>query len=65
MPSISVRRLYQENQQKLNLTWVAGTGGADNMIGNDEQRPTQALVGHLTSSTPTGFRCWASPRWTI
>ncbi|KJV32682.1 serine kinase [Aquitalea magnusonii] len=52
MPSITVRRLYQDNQQKLNLTWVAGTGGADSPIGNDEQRPTLALVGHLNFIHP-------------
>lgn len=47
MPSITVRKLYQENQQKLNLSWVAGTAGADAVISIDEQRPTLALVGHL------------------
>ncbi|HJV07626.1 MAG TPA: HPr(Ser) kinase/phosphatase [Chromobacteriaceae bacterium] len=52
MPSVSVRKLYQDNHQKLNLQWVAGTGGADNVIGNDEQRPTLALVGHLNFIHP-------------
>lgn len=52
MPSITVRTLYQENQQKLNLSWVAGTQGADTTISNDEQRPTLALVGHLNFIHP-------------
>jgi HPr kinase/phosphorylase len=52
MPSITVRKLYQENQQKLNLSWVVGTAGADNVIGIDEQRPTLALVGHLNFIHP-------------
>ena len=33
MPSISVRKLYQDNQAKLSLAWSAGTAGADNRIG--------------------------------
>ena len=52
MPNISVRRLYQDNQHKLNLSWVAGRSGSDNLISNDEQRPTQALVGHLNFIHP-------------
>jgi HPr kinase/phosphorylase len=52
MPSVSVRKLYQDNQQKLNLTWVAGRSGSDNLIGNDDQRPTLSLVGHLNFIHP-------------
>ena len=47
MPSISVRRLYQDNQQKLQMTWVAGTAGGDNRIAVEADRPALALVGHL------------------
>lgn len=64
MPSITVRRLYQENQQKLNLTWVAGTGGSDNVIGNDDQRPTLALVGHLNFIHPNRVQVLGLARWT-
>ena len=32
MPSISVRRLYQDNQRKLQMSWTAGTAGSDNRI---------------------------------
>ena len=28
MPSISVRRLYQDNQRKLQMSWTAGTAGS-------------------------------------
>lgn len=52
MPSITVRKLYQDNQQKLNLTWIAGRAGSDNLIRNDDQRPTLALVGHLNFIHP-------------
>ncbi|MBQ9258681.1 MAG: HPr kinase/phosphorylase [Neisseriaceae bacterium] len=52
MPSISVRRLYQDNQQKLQLSWVAGNGGADNRIYESNERPVLALVGHLNFIHP-------------
>lgn len=47
MPSVSVRRLYQDNQQKLQMTWAAGTAASDNRISLDSERPILALVGHL------------------
>ncbi|MDK4688129.1 HPr(Ser) kinase/phosphatase [Kingella negevensis] len=47
MPSVSVRRLYQDNQQKLQMSWTAGTAGSDNRIAIDTDRPALALVGHL------------------
>ena len=52
MPSISVRRLYQDNQQKLQLSWAGGTGGADNRIVESSERPVLALVGHLNFIHP-------------
>ena len=36
MPSISVRRLYQDNVKKLDLVWVAGSSGTDNRIHADQ-----------------------------
>ncbi|EGZ46798.1 HPr(Ser) kinase/phosphatase [Neisseria wadsworthii] len=52
MPSISVRRLYQDNQHKLQLVWSAGTAGADNRISIDADKPVLALVGHLNFIHP-------------
>ncbi|WP_037586939.1 HPr(Ser) kinase/phosphatase [Stenoxybacter acetivorans] len=52
MPSISVRRLYQDNQSKLKLAWSAGTAGADNRIAIDGDKPILALVGHLNFIHP-------------
>ncbi|MBQ9683288.1 MAG: HPr kinase/phosphorylase [Neisseriaceae bacterium] len=52
MPSISVRRLYQDNQHKLQLSWAGGTGGADNRIQESSERPVLALVGHLNFIHP-------------
>ena len=47
MPSISVRRLFSDNQHKLELAWAAGNSGADNRIGVEADKPVLALVGHL------------------
>ena len=52
MPSVSVRRLYQDNQHKLQLAWAAGTAGADNRISVDADKPVLALVGHLNFIHP-------------
>lgn len=52
MPSISVRRLYADNQHKLQLAWVAGNSGADNRIGVEADKPVLALVGHLNFIHP-------------
>ena len=52
MPSISVRKLYQDNQAKLSLAWSAGTAGADNRISVDADKPVLALVGQLNFIHP-------------
>ena len=52
MPSISVRRLFSDNQYKLQLAWVAGNSGADNRIGVEADKPVLALVGHLNFIHP-------------
>ena len=52
MLSISVRRLYQDNQSKLKLAWAAGTAGIDNRISVEADKPLLALVGHLNFIHP-------------
>lgn len=52
MPSISVRRLFDDNQYKLQLAWAAGNSGADNRIGVEADKPVLALVGHLNFIHP-------------
>lgn len=47
MPSVSVRKLYQDNQHKLQMAWTAGSTGSDNRIGVEPGKVAQALVGHL------------------
>ncbi len=51
MPSITVRKLYKDNQAKLKLSWIAGTAGADNLLTNAQEQAT-ALVGHLNFIHP-------------
>lgn len=51
MPSITVRKLYKDNQTKLKLSWIAGTTGADNLLTSDQEQ-TAALVGHLNFIHP-------------
>ena len=58
MPSISVRKLYQDNQVKLKLAWSAGTAGADNRISVDADKPVLALVGHLNFIHPNQVQVW-------
>ena len=52
MPSISVRRLYQDNQSKLKLAWAAGTAGIANSNSVEADKPLRALVGHLNFIHP-------------
>lgn len=47
MPSITVRRLYQDNQQKLQMSWAAGAAASDNRISVETDKAVLALVGHL------------------
>ncbi|MGL5985921.1 MAG: HPr kinase/phosphorylase [Neisseriaceae bacterium] len=53
MPQVSVRQLYEDNARKLQLVWVAGKAGGDNLLTNDiVQKPTLSLVGHLNFVHP-------------
>lgn len=52
MPSISVRKLFQDNQERLQLSWAAGTSGSDNRIGVEDGKMQFALVGHLNFIHP-------------
>lgn len=47
MPSVTVRKLYQDNQHKLQMAWSAGSTGSDNRISVEVGKVAQALVGHL------------------
>lgn len=53
LPSIPVRKLFQDNQEKLQLTWVAGALGADKTLQfDDDENYNVAMIGHLNFIHP-------------
>ena len=53
MPQVSVAQLFEQNRDKLKLTWLAGRGGENKLL--DSQRisqSTQGLIGHLNFLHP-------------
>ncbi|MGH8727757.1 MAG: HPr(Ser) kinase/phosphatase [Burkholderiales bacterium] len=53
MPQVSVAQLFEQNRDKLKLTWLAGRAGGNRVL--DSQRitaSTQGLVGHLNFLHP-------------
>ena len=48
MPQISITQLFEENREKLGLTWKSGTGGDDKkLIHETVSQTNQGLIGHL------------------
>ncbi|MFH4416487.1 MAG: HPr(Ser) kinase/phosphatase [Neisseriaceae bacterium] len=52
MPGLSIRRLYNDNQEKLQLAWIAGSSSSDNKIAIDEIHSNWSLVGHFSFVHP-------------
>ncbi len=53
MPQISIARLFEDTEGKLQLTWVAGRNGADKGIDSELTKDSsQGLVGHLNFIHP-------------
>lgn len=53
MPQVSIARLFEETQEKLRLTWVAGKGGAGKGIDSELTKDSsKGLVGHLNFIHP-------------
>ncbi|MBZ0091891.1 MAG: HPr(Ser) kinase/phosphatase [Sulfuricellaceae bacterium] len=53
MPQISVKQLFEDTADKLNLNWLAGTNGGDRLLTSETvQKPTLALIGHLNFVHP-------------
>ena len=53
MPSISVRKLYQDNQQKLQLAWAAGAAGGDNRIAVEADLAPGRTIGEVLAEIDT------------
>ncbi|MBI2960879.1 MAG: HPr kinase/phosphorylase [Betaproteobacteria bacterium] len=51
MLQVSVERLYEENRDKIGLSWLAGRGGAKSLLARDAADAAE-LVGHLNLLHP-------------
>ena len=51
MQQVSVERLYDDNRGKLDLTWLAGRGGAKSLVRRDADDAAE-LAGHLNLIHP-------------
>ena len=53
MPQINIRTLFEDKQERLSLTWVAGAEGADRFLDSDEVNASnQGLIGHMNLVHP-------------
>jgi HPr kinase/phosphorylase len=53
MPRVSVAQLFEENRERLSLTWGAGKEGAGNELSGDLLKAsTKGLIGHLNFIHP-------------
>ncbi|TCV78304.1 HPr(Ser) kinase/phosphatase [Sulfurirhabdus autotrophica] len=53
MTQITVRQLYEDSKEKLELNWVAGRNGVDKLLTSDTvQKLSLALIGHLNFVHP-------------
>lgn len=53
MPRVSIARLFDDNRDKLKLSWLAGREGAGNELDSEQINfSTQGLIGHLNFIHP-------------
>jgi HPr kinase/phosphorylase len=53
MPQVSVTQLFEDNREKLRLTWIAGRpGGARTLDSEHIRDSTEGLIGHLNLLHP-------------
>jgi HPr kinase/phosphorylase len=53
MPQLSIARLFEDNREKLKLTWTAGRGGAARNLNSDLiKHSVKGLIGHLNFIHP-------------
>jgi len=53
MPQLSIARLFEDNREKLKLTWAAGAaGGAKDLNSETIKGSTKGLIGHLNFIHP-------------
>jgi HPr kinase/phosphorylase len=53
MPQLSIARLFEDNREKLKLTWTAGHGGGDKELNSELIKGSlKGLIGHLNFIHP-------------
>src|SRR5688500_4057953 len=53
MPQISIARLFEDNQARLQLAWVAGEDGAEKTLDSELIKDSsKGLIGHLNFIHP-------------
>jgi HPr kinase/phosphorylase len=53
MPKLSIATLFEDNREKLKLTWIAGRAGAARTLNSEAIRgSTKGLIGHLNFIHP-------------
>jgi HPr kinase/phosphorylase len=53
MAQVNIRQLFQDKQERLDLHWVAGAGGAEKIISGEEVNGSdKGLIGHLNLIHP-------------
>lgn len=53
MAQVNIQKLFEDKQEKLALSWVAGVGGADRILDSDQiNASNKGLIGHLNLIHP-------------
>ena len=53
MSQISIKQLFEDKKDKLDLSWEAGSSGGNKFLNNDiVAQSTQGLIGHLNFIHP-------------
>lgn len=60
MPQISITQLFEENSEKLGLTWKAGRDDGDKQVIDDVSQSNQGVIGHLNFVHPNWIQILSS-----
>ncbi|HEY6095912.1 MAG TPA: HPr(Ser) kinase/phosphatase [Gallionellaceae bacterium] len=61
MAQVNIRQIFEDKQERLALTWVAGASGADRFLDSDEVNASnRGLVGHLNLIHPNWVQVLSS-----
>ncbi len=62
MAQISVKQLFEDTRENLDLVWVAGLEGGDRLLTSEVvQKPTLSLIGHLNFVHPNQVQVFGRP----